>query len=74
MTTEQIPLKASSRLFKDKAVVQNKQHEFIKRKLYLKKLTSFHDEITCLVDKRKAVDVADLDFDKSYRMVSISCQ
>lgn len=74
MTTEQIPLEASSRLFKDKAVVQNKQHEFIKRKLYLKKLTSFHDEITCLVDKRKAVDVADLDFDKSYRMVSISCQ
>lgn len=74
MTTEQIPLEATSRLFKDKTVVWNNQHEFIKRKLCLKKLTSFHDEFTCLVDKRKAVDVADLDFDKSYRMVFISCQ
>lgn len=74
MTTEQFPLEATSRLFKDKTVVQNSQHEFIKRKLYLRKLTSFHDEITCSVDKRKAVDVADLDFNKSYRMVSIACQ
>ncbi|GAB0205775.1 mitochondrial enolase superfamily member 1 [Grus japonensis] len=66
MSIEHILLKVMSKVSKDKTAVRHSQHEFIKRKFYLRKLTSFHDEMPCSVDKGKAMDIAYLDFNKTY--------
>jgi len=39
---------------------------------YLTNLISFYDQVTCLVDEGKAVDVVYLDFSKTFHTVSYS--
>jgi len=74
MAAEKILLEATFRLFKNRTEIWNSQHESVKQKLHLRKLTSFHDEITCSVEKGKAVDVAYFDFDNTRKMVSVALQ
>jgi len=50
-------------------VIRPSQHGFMKGRSCLTKLISFHDQVTRLVDERKAVDVVYVDFSKAFDTV-----
>lgn len=61
----QIIMKTISEHVKDKKVIGNGQHGFLKRKFCLTNMVAFYDEITVLPDERKRVDVVHIDFSKA---------
>ncbi|PKU31761.1 rna-directed dna polymerase from mobile element jockey-like [Limosa lapponica baueri] len=69
---EQIILSTIMRHMKDNQVIRPSQHRFMKGRSCLTNLISFCDNMTCLVDEGKAVDVVYLDFSKAFGMVSHS--
>ncbi|KAJ7410587.1 RNA-directed DNA polymerase from mobile element jockey-like protein [Willisornis vidua] len=52
--------------------LRHSQHGFRKGRSCLTNLISFYNQVTCLVDKGKAVDVVYLDFSKAFDTVSRS--
>ncbi|GAB0191393.1 mitochondrial enolase superfamily member 1 [Grus japonensis] len=62
----------STRQVQDKQGIRPSQHEFMKGRSCLTNLISFYDQVTCLVDEGKAVDVIYLDFSKALGTVSHS--
>jgi len=56
----------------DNQVIGPSRHGFMKGRSCLTNLMSFYDQVTCLVDERKAVDVVYLDFCKAFDTVSHS--
>lgn len=52
---EQITPEAISKHIKDRKVIGSSQHGFMKMKSHLTNVTAFCDEMTSLVDKRRAV-------------------
>ncbi|KAK4825595.1 hypothetical protein QYF61_000684 [Mycteria americana] len=69
---EQMILSAITRHVEDNQGMKASQHGFRKGRSCLTNLISFYDKVTCLADKRKAVDVVYLDFSKAFDMVSRS--
>ncbi|GAB0181369.1 mitochondrial enolase superfamily member 1 [Grus japonensis] len=69
---EQIILSAIMWHIQDNQVIRPSQHGFRKGRCCLTNLISFNDKVTCLVDERKAVDVAYLDFSKAFDTISFS--
>ncbi|KAK4820045.1 hypothetical protein QYF61_017891 [Mycteria americana] len=69
---EQIILSAITRHVEDNQGIKPSQHGFRKGRSCLTNLISFYDEVTCLVDEEKAVDVVYLDFSKAFDTVSHS--
>ena len=67
---EQVILNAITQHVQDNRGIS--QHGFMKCKSCLTNLISFYDQVTCLVDEGKAVDVVYLDFIKAFDMVSHS--
>ncbi|KAJ7417662.1 RNA-directed DNA polymerase from mobile element jockey-like protein [Willisornis vidua] len=67
---EQIILSAITRHLQDIQRIRHSQHGFRKGKSCLTNLVNFYDQVTCLVDEGKAVDVAYLDFSKAFDTVS----
>jgi len=57
---------------KDSQGIRPSQHGFMKARSCLTKLISFYDQVTCLVDEGKAVDVVFLDFSKAFDTVTRS--
>lgn len=47
-------------------------HRFTKRKSFLINLIAFHNEMTGLVDKERAVDIVDLDYSETFNTLSHS--
>jgi len=54
---------------KDNQGIRPSQHGFMKGMSCLINLISFYDQVTCLVDEGKAVDVIYLDFSKAFDTV-----
>ena len=54
---------------KDKQGIRPSQHGFMKGRSCLANLISFYDQVTCLLDEGKAVDVIYLDFSKAFDTV-----
>jgi len=54
---------------KDNHGIRPSQHRFMKGRSCLTNLISFYDQVTCLVDEGKAVDVIYLDFSKAFDTV-----
>jgi len=54
---------------KDNQGIRPSQHGFMKGRSCLTNLVSSYDQVTCLVDKGKAVDVVYLDFSKTFDTV-----
>jgi len=54
---------------KDNQGVRPSQHGFMKGRSYLTNLISFYDQVACIVDEGKAVDVIYLDFSKAFNTV-----
>ncbi|GAB0181980.1 mitochondrial enolase superfamily member 1 [Grus japonensis] len=67
---EQFILSALNR--QDNQGIKPSQHGFMKGRSCLTNLISFYDQVTRLVDERKAVDVIYLDFSKAFDTVSHS--
>ncbi|PKU42753.1 rna-directed dna polymerase from mobile element jockey- hypothetical protein [Limosa lapponica baueri] len=65
---ERIILEAITKRVKDKKVIGNRQHGFMKQKSCL--TVPLYNEITSLVDKRRAGDGVYLDFSKAISTVS----
>jgi len=57
---------------KDNQGIRPNQHGFMKGRSCLTNLISFCDQVTCLVDEGKAVDVIYLDLSKAFNTVSHS--
>jgi len=66
---EQFILNALTGHVKDNQGIRPSQHGFMKGGSCLTNLISFYDQVTCLVDEGKAVDVVCLDFRKSFDTV-----
>jgi len=54
---------------KDNQGIRPSQHGFMKGRSCLTNLMSFYDQVTCLVEGGKAVDVVYLDFSKAFDAV-----
>jgi len=54
---------------KDNQGIRPSQHGFMRSRPCLTNLISFYDQVTCLVDEQKAVDVMYLDFSKAFDTV-----
>uniref|UniRef100_A0A8B9BIA0 Reverse transcriptase domain-containing protein n=1 Tax=Anser brachyrhynchus TaxID=132585 RepID=A0A8B9BIA0_9AVES len=67
---EQIILSVITRLLQGNQAIRPSQHGFMKGRSCLTNLISFYDQMTCLVDEGKAVDVVYLDFSKAFDTVS----
>jgi len=66
---ERFILSALTGHVKDFQGIRPSQHGFMKGRSCLTNLISFYDQVTCLVDKGKAVDVIYLDFSKAFDTV-----
>jgi len=66
---EQFILSALTGYVKDNQGFMSSQHEFMKGRSCLTDLISFCDQVICLVDEGKAVDVVYLDFSKAFDTV-----
>jgi len=55
----------------DNQGIRPRQHGFMKGRSCLTNLTSFYDQVTCLVDEGKAVDVIYVDFSKAFDTDSV---
>jgi len=66
---ERFILSALTGRVKDNQGIRPSQHGFIKCRSCLTNLNSFYDQVTCLVDEGKAVDVVYLDFSKAFDTV-----
>jgi len=62
-------LSALTRHVKDNQGIRPRQHGFMKGRSCLTNLISCYDQVTCLVDEEKAVDVIYLDFSKAFDTV-----
>ncbi|KAK4830528.1 hypothetical protein QYF61_011507 [Mycteria americana] len=69
---ERFILSALNRHVQANQGIRPSQRGFMKGRSCLTNLISFYDQVTCLVDKRKAVDVLCLDFSKAFDTVSHS--
>ncbi|GAB0177437.1 mitochondrial enolase superfamily member 1 [Grus japonensis] len=69
---ERFILSALTRQVQDNQGIRASQHGFMKGRSCLTNLISFYDQVTCLVDEGKAVDVIYLDFSKAFDTVSHS--
>ncbi|GAB0182343.1 clavesin-1 [Grus japonensis] len=70
---EKFILGALTKRVQDNQGIRPSQHGFIKGRSCLTNLISFYDQVTCLVDEGKAVDVSIyLDFSKAFDTVSHS--
>jgi len=67
---EKIILGTVERHLKHNAMIKHSQQGFTKRKSLLTNLISFYDEVICLGDEGKVVDVSSLDFSKAFDTVS----
>lgn len=67
---EEIIPEAIYRHMKNKKVIQSKQNVFTKEMSSLTKLIALYNEMTNLVDERKAVHVVYLAFSKTFNTVS----
>ena len=61
-----------TRHVRDNQGIRPSQHRPIKGRSCLTNLISFYNQVTCLVDEGKAVDVVCLDFSKASNTVSHS--
>ncbi|GAB0203024.1 mitochondrial enolase superfamily member 1 [Grus japonensis] len=69
---ERFILSVLTRQVQDNQGIRPSQHGFMKGRSCLTNLISFYDQVTCLVDEGKAVDVIYLDFSKAFDTVSHS--
>ncbi|KAF1548265.1 RNA-directed DNA polymerase from mobile element jockey, partial [Eudyptula albosignata] len=69
---ERFILRALTRHEWDNQGIRSSQHGFTRGRSCLTNLISFYDQVTCLVDEGKAVDVVYLDFSKAFDTVSHS--
>ncbi|KAK4831655.1 hypothetical protein QYF61_018622 [Mycteria americana] len=69
---EQFILSVLNRHVQANQGIRPSQHGFMKGRSCLTNLISFYDQVTCLVDEEKAVDVLYLDFSKAFGTVSHS--
>ncbi|GAB0208251.1 mitochondrial enolase superfamily member 1 [Grus japonensis] len=69
---ERFILSALTRQVQDNQGIRPSQHRFMEGRSCLTNLISFYDQVTCLVDEGKAVDVIYLDFSKAFDTVSHS--
>ena len=67
---EQIVLREITRHVQDNRGIRPSQRGFLKDRSCLTNLISFYDQVTCLADEGKAVDVVYLDFSKAFHTVS----
>jgi len=65
---ERFILSALTRDVKDHHGIRPSQHGFMQGRSCLTNLISFYDQVTCLVDEGKAVDVVCLDFSKAFNI------
>lgn len=66
---EHLILETIPRYMKDKKTIRNSQHRCTKQKSHLINLINIYNEISGLVDERRAVDIAYLDFSKAFNSV-----
>ena len=66
---EQIILSAITQHVQDNWGIKLSQHEFMKYRSCLTNLISFYDQVTCLMDEGKAVDIVCLDFSQAFNSV-----
>ena len=69
---EQIILRAITQHAWDNQGIRPSQHGFMKGRPCLTNLISFYDQVTHLVDERKAVVIVYLDFSKAFDTISHS--
>ncbi|TRZ10138.1 hypothetical protein HGM15179_016971 [Zosterops borbonicus] len=69
---EQFILSVITQHLQDGLGIKPRQHGFRRGRSSLTNLVSFYDQVTCLVDEGKAVDVVYLDFSKAFDTVSHS--
>ncbi|RMC04203.1 hypothetical protein DUI87_19022 [Hirundo rustica rustica] len=67
---EQIILSAITQQTQNNQGIRPSQHRFRRSRSCLTNLNPFSDQVTCLVDEGKAVDVVYLDFSKAFNIVS----
>jgi len=65
-------LSALTGYVKDNQGIRPSQYAFTKGRSCLTSLISFYDQVTCLVDEGKAVDVVYLDYSKAFDTVTYS--